>query len=190
MKKMIATNPETLDLIFAKMEDDSISLTAAQQVRFDRLSDAYTHWLSNPMLPETRMRDYIIARYGVTNRVAYQDISIIKCLFGRVPLANKEQMRHKANHLLDMAAAATIAGNTEKAKAFTKIAEAIIKNNRLEDSDGEDFPWEDIVPKDMSLTVDPTVIGIEPIPNIQVKAARLLKQYTEEIDGPDIQDGN
>lgn len=131
-------------------------------------------------------------RYGVTSRVAYQDIAIIKALYGRVPLANKEQMRHKANHLFDMATAAALAGNDKKAKALTKIAEGIVKNNRLEESDGEEYPWEDIIPKDLSLSVDPSVIGIEPIPNVQEKAAKLLKRYTEDIDGPvliDIPDG-
>lgn len=185
-------NPELLDLIFAKMEDDSIELTHSQQTRFNRLNDAYTHWLSNPILPDNRIRDYIMNRYGVTSRVAYQDIAIIKALYGRVPLANKEQMRHKANHLFDMATAAALAGNDKKAKALTKIAEGIVKNNRLEESDGEEYPWEDIIPKDLSLSVDPSVIGIEPIPNVQEKAAKLLKRYTEDIDGPvliDIPDG-
>ena len=102
-------NPEMLDLIFAKMEDESISLTTTQQIRYDRLIDAYTHWLANPILPDNRMRDYIMARYNVTARAAYQDIAIIKALFGKVPMANKEMMRHKANHLYDMAAAAAIA---------------------------------------------------------------------------------
>lgn len=185
-------NPELLDLIFAKMEDDTIELTHSQQTRFNRLNDAYTHWLSNPILPDNRIRDYIMNRYGVTSRVAYQDIAIIKALYGRVPLANKEQMRHKANHLFDMATAAALAGNDKKAKALTKIAEGIVKNNRLEESDGEEYPWEDIIPKDLSLSVDPSVIGIEPIPNVQEKAAKLLKRYTEDIDGPvliDIPDG-
>lgn len=191
--RKLSPNPELLDLIFAKMEDDSIQLTVQQQQRFDRLNDAYTHWLSNPMLPDNRIRDYIMARHNVTSRIAYQDIAIIKMLYGRVPLANKEQMRHKANHLFDMATAAALAGDDKKAKALTKIAEGIVKNNRLEDSDGEDFPFEDIIPKDISLSVDPSVIGIEPVPNIHQKAAKLLKQYTAEIDGPekiDIQDGD
>jgi len=182
--RKLSPNPEFLDLIFAKMEDDAIQLTTSQQIRFERLNDAYTHWLSNPMLPDNRVRDYIMSRYQVTSRVAYQDIAIIKALYGRVPLANKEQMRHKANHLFDMATAAALAGDDKKAKALTKIAEGIVKNNRLEESDGEDFPWEDIVPKDMSLSVDPSVIGIEPVPNIQEKAAKLLKRYMEDIDGP------
>ena len=49
-----------------------------------------------------------------------------------------------------------------------------------------DFPWDEIIPADLSLSVDPSVIGIEPIPGVQEKARKLLKQYTEDIDGPDV----
>jgi hypothetical protein len=109
-----------------------------------------------------------------------------------VAVSNKEQMRYKANYLYDAAAAAAMAGNDAKAKALTKIADGIVKNNRLEEAEGEDYPWDEIIPVDISLTVDPSVIGISPIPNIRDKAAKLLKQYTEDIDRPtiDIQDGD
>ena len=175
---------ETLDLMARKMEDDSIVLSAPQQAHFERLHDAYTHWLSNPLLSDNRMRDYMMAMHGISTNQAYRDLALIKLLFGSVALANKEQMRYKANYLYDAAAAAALAGNDKKAKALTKIADGIVKNNRLEDNEGEGLPWEDIVPVDMSLTVDPTVIGIIPEKNIKAKAAKLLKQYTEDIDGP------
>ena len=175
---------ETLDLMARKMEDDSIVLSAPQQAHFERLHDAYTHWLSNPLLSDNRMRDYMMAMHGVSTNQAYRDLALIKLLFGSVALANKEQMRYKANYLYDAAAAAALAGNDKKAKALTKIADGSVKNNRLEDNEGEGLPWEDIVPVDMSLTVDPTVIGIIPEKNIKAKAAKLLKQYTEDIDGP------
>ena len=175
---------ETLDLMARKMEDDSIVLSAPQQAHFERLHDAYTHWLSNPLLSDNRMRDYMMAMHGISTNQAYRDLALIKLLFGSVALANKEQMRYKANYLYDAAAAAALAGNDKKAKALTKIADGIVKTNRLEDNEGEGLPWEDIVPVDMSLTVDPTVIGIIPEKNIKAKAAKLLKQYTEDIDGP------
>ena len=175
---------ETLDLMARKMEDDSIVLSAPQQAHFERLHDAYTHWLSNPLLSDNRMRDYMMAMHGISTNQAYRDLALIKLLFGSVALANKEQMRYKANYLYDAAAAAALAGNDKKAKALTKIADGIVKNNRLEDNEGEGLPWEEIVPVDISLTVDPTVIGIIPEKNIKAKAAQLLKQYTEDIDGP------
>ena len=175
---------ETLDLMARKMEDDSIVLSAPQQAHFERLHDAYTHWLSNPLLSDNRMRDYMMAMHGISTNQAYRDLALIKLLFGSVALANKEQMRYKANYLYDAAAAAALAGNDKKAKALTKIADGIVKNNRLEDNEGDGLPWEDIVPVDISRTVEPTVIGIIPEKNIKAKAAKLLKQYTEDIDGP------
>jgi len=191
MRKQFKEN-ETLDLIVKKLEDDSITLTDHQQEHFNRMRDAYTHWLSNPLLSDNRMRDYLMANYHISTSQAYRDITLIKMLFGSVAVSNKEQMRHKANYLYDAAAAAAMAGNDAKAKALTKIADGIVKNNRLEEAEGEDYPWEEIIPVDISLTVDPSVIGITPIPNIRAKAAKLLKQYTEDIDGPsiDIQDGD
>ena len=126
----------------------------------------------------------MMAMHGISTNQAYRDLALIKLLFGSVALANKEQMRYKANYLYDAAAAAALAGNDKKAKALTKIADGIVKNNRLEDNEGEGLPWEEIVPVDISLTVDPTVIGIIPEKNIKAKAAKLLKQYTEDIDGP------
>lgn len=193
MSRKLITNPETLDLYFAKLEDDSLVLDDRQQERFDRLSDGYYHWLSNPMLPETRMRDYLMSRHGVTSRIAYQDIAVIKAIFGHVPMAHKEQMRIKANHLFDMAAAAAMAGNDAKARALTKIAEGIAKVNHLDENEGEENNWEDIVPRDFSLSVDPRVIGIEPVPGILDKAQKLLRRYTQDVDGedmPELQDGD
>ena len=186
MRKQFKEN-ETLDLIVRKMENDSIILTESQQEHYDRLRDAYTHWLSNPLLSDNRMRDYLMATHHVSTSQAYRDITLVKMLFGSVQVANKEQMRYKANYLYDAAAAAAMAGNDAKAKALTKIADGIVKNNRLEEQEGEDYPWDEIIPVDISLTVDPSVIGIEPIPHIREKAAKLLKAYTEDIDGPEIQ---
>ena len=94
---------ETLDLMARKMEDDSIVLSAPQQAHFERLHDAYTHWLSNPLLSDNRMRDYMMAMHGVSTNQAYRDLALIKLLFGSVALANKEQMRYKANYLYDAA---------------------------------------------------------------------------------------
>ena len=57
------------------------------------------------------------------------------------------------------------------------------KVNQLDEPEGEDFPWDDIKPKDYSFSVDPSVIGIEKEPNIEEKSRKLLAKYTQEIDG-------
>ena len=109
---------ETFDLMARKMENDSIILREDQQAHFDRLRDAYTHWLSNPLLSDNRIRDYLMTMHHVSTNQAYRDIALIKMLFGSVAVSNKEQMRYKANFLYDAAAAAAMAGNDAKAKAL------------------------------------------------------------------------
>ena len=108
---------------------------------------------------------------------------------GSAPKADKEFQRLRANHLLEQAAAAALAGEERQAKALTKIAEAIVKANQLDEPEGEDYPFDEIVPRDESFSVDPEVIGIKKVPGIEEKARKLLKQYTQEIDDDiDIQD--
>ena len=94
----------------------------------------------------------------------------------------------RANRLLEAAQAAALAGDDKQAKSLTKIAEVIVKTNQLDQPDGEDYPWEEIVPRDESFSVDPETIGIAKVPNIEEKVKKLLAQYTSEIDDVDIQD--
>ena len=176
------SNRDILDTLYDALCDSGKKLSPTDQTRLDRLRDVYAHWLDHPIISDTAIRDYIMANYSVGRAQAYNDIAVIKAVFGNVPKADKELQRYKANRLLDMASAAALAGNDRKAKALTKIADSLVRVNQLDEPEGEDFPWDEIVPKDYSFTVDPRVIGIEPEPGIEAKSRRLLKQYTQELD--------
>lgn len=180
-------NRDIIDSFNKALENPNHKLPPADQARLDRLKAVFARWMENPMLTDSMMRDYIITNYGVGRIQAYNDISVVKLLFGSAPKADKEFQRMRANRLLENAAAAAMAGDERQAKALTKIADAIIKANRLDEPDGEDYPWEEIVPRDESFSVDPEVIGIKKVPGIEKMAARLLDKYTREID-VDIQD--
>lgn len=179
---------DKVDMLAAAMEDESkqAQLSERDQEHLHRLKDVYGYWLDHPMLTDAKIRDYIMTSFGQNKMQAYRDIWLVKVLLGNAPKANKEFMRYRANHLYEMAAAAAMAGNDTKAKALTKIADGIVKANQLDVAEGEDYPFEEIVPKDYSFTVDPTVIGITPDPDAKIKAERLLKKYTEEVDADDI----
>lgn len=168
--------------------DKDLKLSAADKARLDRLKDAHTYWLGHPVISETMMRDYLMSHYGIGRTQAYSDIAIIKAAFGNVSQGDKEFQRFRANHILEQATAAALAGNDKKAKALTKIAEAIGRVNQLDKPEGERLPWDEIVPQDISVTVDPTVIGIEKEPNIEVKARKLLERYTKDVE-PEEEDG-
>lgn len=176
------TERDIIDTYAAALENKEVKLSPVDSARLERLKAVHTRWLSSPMISDAMMRDYIITQYGIGAVQAYRDIAIVKAIFGNVPLADKEFQRHRANGLLEKAAAAALAGDAKQAKALTKIAETIVKANRLSEPDGEEFPWDEIIPVHEDFSVDPSVIGIEKVPDIEVRARKLLKQYTNEID--------
>lgn len=185
---MISRNEnDLLDSFNRALENPKFKLSPQSEVRLDRLKKIFSRWHENPLLTDTQMRDYIMTEFHVGREQAYSDINLVVRLFGSAPKAEKEFMRMKANRLLQSATAAALAGDEKQAKSLTKIAEVIMKTNQLDQPDGEDYQWEEIVPKDESFTVDPTVIGIEKVPDIEEKSRRLLQQYTNEIDKVDEQ---
>lgn len=175
-------NADLIDAFSRSLEDPSFTLQPAMQARMDRLKAVYTRWAGNPLITDTQMRDFITTQFGIGKIQAYNDIALVKVIFGSVPKADKEFQRMKVNKLLDQATAAAIAGDSKQAKALTKIAETLTKANQLDEPEGEDYPWDDIIPRDESFSVDPSVIGITKVPGIEEKARKLLKQYTQDLD--------
>lgn len=178
---------DTLDIINAALFDKEKQdkLAPADRELLERIQTTYSFWLDKPTLTDANIRDYIMVNFGLSRSKAYEQISLLKMLLGSVPQASKEFYRYKANYILDQAHAAAIAGNDRKAKALTKIAEAIAYNNRTNEQEDIGLPFDEIVPKDQSFTTDPAVLGIVPQPGLREKANRLLKKYEEdfELDG-------
>lgn len=179
---------DVLDVFTRAIENPNFKMSAQSAQRLDRLKLIFARWVENPLITDTQMRDYIMTTFGVGREMAYSDMNLVVRLFGSAPKAEKEFMRMKANRLLQSATAAALSGDEKRAKALTKIAEAITKTNQLDQPDGEDYQWEDIVPKDESFSVDPEVIGIKKVPGIEEKARKLLERYTREIEDIDAQE--
>ncbi len=176
------TDRDIVNTLSAVLENPDAKLPATEQARMERLRAIHSRWMGQPTITDTQMRDYITTQFGVGAVQAYRDIAIVKAVFGNTPLSDKEFQRRRANFILEKATAAASAGDSKQAKALTKIAETIIKANRLDEADGEEFPWDEIIPAHEEFSVDPTVIGIEKVPDIENKARRLLKQYNSDID--------
>lgn len=164
------------------MSDPDFVIPEPEKEHLERLKAIFARWLENPLVTATMMRDYITTQFHVGKVQAYNDIAMVKACFGNARAADKEFQRHRANHLLEQAATAAMAGDDKQAKALTKIAEMVVKANRLDEPEGEQYQWEEIVPKDESFSVDPAVIGIAKVPGIEEKARKLLARYNAEVD--------
>jgi tryptophan 2,3-dioxygenase len=165
--------------LFDPMPGDTSAQEEAIAVRY---RDAFTYWLDNPMASDADIRDYLMNCYQLSKSQAYRDIANIKLLLGNVRNAGKEWHRHRVNVLLEQGAKAGLEGQTAIATAISKIATAMIKNNRLDMDDGEQIPYDEIVPPTWEPTTDPTVIGIKPIPNLRERISELYKKLADEIE--------
>ena len=61
-----------------------------------------------------------------------------------------------------------------------------IKNNRTDTPDEPELAFDKIVPVEFRMTDDPTVIGLQKIPNLRAKIKKMEKRYSM----PDIEDAD
>lgn len=173
---------DSFNLIEQHLFDPSKKLSDADKKVADRIRDLYTYWMAHPDLSDARIAAYDRAQYGVGRAQSYNDIGKVKTLLGDVPVAHKNWIQNKVNSLLDEAANAARANDHAKAKSLTKIAEAFIKNNRLEQDDGEKIPYDDIVIGDLVVSGNPELVGVKPVPGLMEKARKLKAKYMEDVD--------
>lgn len=178
---------DKLELIYKAMfvPEEEISLSPTDRALLMRVKFGYTTWLEHPTYTDAQMRNLLMTQFGIEKYLALQDLTLIRLVLGNVSNASKEFFRYKVNHILDLATNAALAGDHAKAKSLTKIAEAFARNNRTEDNDGEYIPWDKIVPKDISVSIDPEVAGVK-VERGAVEAAKKLRrkllEESEEVD--------
>jgi hypothetical protein len=172
------------ELLFEPLPD---SISEHEQKMIVRYRDAYTHWLEDPLLSDLEIRDYLMNNYDISKTQAYRDIVNIKLLLGNVREAGKEWHRHRVNHLLEKAAKMAVEGNTKEATAISKVAMALIKNNKLDMDEGEEIPYDEIIPPAFEPVSDPTAIGLKPVDNLRERITELKEKYIGEIEITDIQ---
>ncbi|MDR2065436.1 MAG: hypothetical protein LBP85_07000 [Prevotellaceae bacterium] len=183
--------PETKNIV-DKMNEllfDSVteSVGEHEQQMIVRYRDAYTYWLENPLSSDSEIRDYLMSNYKISKSQSYRDIINIKLLLGNVREAGKEWHRHRVNFLLEKAAKMALEGQTKEATAISKVAMALIKNNKLNIDEGEELPYDEIVPPAFEPVSDPAAIGLKPVEDLREKITKLKEKYTGEIEITDIQ---
>ncbi len=73
-------------------------------------------------------------------------------------------------------------------KTMERAATAYGKLNRVDLEDEQAIPLDQILVQPFTATDDPRVLGIEPIPNIQVRISEMLDKYrAETLDIEDVE---
>ncbi len=152
--------------------------------RVMRLREMYNYWLSNPSMKDRQLRDAIMSRYDVSQSTAYSDINIIHQL---VPLLSpKTRDFHRTRYNEMILETYAMAKNRKDTKAMERAATSYAKYNRIDLEDEMAMPYDEIVIQPFCATLDVSVLGLNPIPDVYNHIAKLTKELSRDF--ADIQD--
>lgn len=166
--------------------DDLFSPQSVLEQRYDvklvnaimRIRDEYQWTLANPDQPDRVFVDTMVARHGMSERAVYADLSIIKQLLPALQSSSREWHRWKANQML--LETYQQAKRRHDTKTMERAAASYAKFNRVDLEDEQVIPYDKIVIQPVVPTLDPSVLGIKPIENIDEVVKQLQERYTQE----------
>ena len=152
--------------------------------RLLRLRDMYAWFLSNPSAADRQFVTELTSRHGISTRLAYEDLRIIKTVLPKLGEAGREFHRWRFNQMIGETY--QMAKARKDTKTMEKAASSYAKYNRVDVEDEMTIPYDKIMVQPFTATQDPTVLGIKPVPNIERKIRDLIRKYSAE--SMDIQD--
>lgn len=149
--------------------------TPTELVIKERYSKIFTYWITKPTLSDKQIIHFIMHELHMGKTQAIKDAASVKLLLGNVRNANKEWYRYKVESMLNRAY--EIAEKDGNALAMIAAADKLGKYTQLDKEDPMKIPYEEIVPQNFEITGDVTVLGIEPIENLEEKQRKMREKY-------------
>ncbi|MDE7397217.1 MAG: hypothetical protein K2M98_05785 [Muribaculum sp.] len=167
-----------IDLLASDEElRDKYPLHLAERVM--RLREMYNFWLSNPSMKDRQLRDAIMSRYDVSQSTAYADINIIHQLVPLLSMKSRDFHRTRYNEMiLETYAMAKARKDT---KSMERAATSYAKYNRVDLEDEMAMPYDEIVIQPFCATLDVSVLGIKPIPDVYNRIDKLAKELSRDF---------
>ncbi len=145
----------------------------------------YNWFISNPDGTDREFIAEVLQRHEVSKVTAYSDLAIIKTLLPALATASRDFHRWRYNEMI--LATYKMAEKRKDTKTMERAASSYAKYNRVDLEDEQAVPYEMIVVQPFTATSDPTVLGIKPIPNIQLSIQAMIKKYrAETLDIEDV----
>lgn len=180
--------PKTIDLarqeMFTPREELEKRFSPERVEHLIRLRDMYNFFLNDPAGRDRNFVDKFRAKYNISQSMAYADLALVKQLLPALAPASREFHRQRVSEML--LETYNMAKARKDVKAMALAAKELGKVNRVDLEDEKELPYELIVVQPFSPSLDPTLIGLKRIDNLEEVKARLRKQLA--ADNPDIED--
>ena len=174
---------DTYDICVQHLYDDVSQLShlaPQQRDKLLRIRSGYTIMLEFPSKKDREIILHLQNQFGIDRSAAYEDLRLIKDLLGSINKQSKDWHRFRFNYRNEKAY--SMAELKNDPIAMDKCNNTYGKYNQLDKEDAERIPWEEIVVQTYEPTDDPSVIGINPVPNIRAKIAAMKKKYMDDIE--------
>lgn len=181
--------PSTLDVcrvdLFTAKDELSEKYPPLVVDRVLRIRDMYNYMLANPDVKDKTVVDTIMSRYNTVSRSqAYEDVGILKTL---VPMAAQNSRDfHRWRYGEMILETYQMAKKRKDTKTMERAATSYAKYFNIDKEDERLPEYEKIVVQPFIPTLDPTVLGLEPIPNVFKYIEDLTKEMSRDM--PEIMD--
>lgn len=146
-----------------------------------RYSTIFSLWIEDPTKADALMRKEIMDKFNISKAQAYDDISKVKILLADVQNTSKEFNRYTAITMVKEGYAdistAKKQFEIERGLGKIKAAVALCKIAKLDLSEPDELPFDQIVPASFEATTDPTVLGIKPLVDREAKMRQFREKY-------------
>lgn len=163
-------------------------LPAATIRHIVRLRDIYSYWLSFPSKRDRDIVGELRSRYGIGDTVAREDLRLIKNLLGEFQKVSKDYMRYRVTMMLNRAYEKADAANNTR--DMVAAAKALKEVHQLDKDDPRAAILDKVVPIALNFTDDPTVIGIQRMPDFRNRIKEVKNKYwleqTEDVEFEEI----
>lgn len=152
-----------------------------------RIRDTYTWMIENPSVKDKEIIDRLQRNYpGLGKTAAYSDLNVLKSLLPMLSRNSRDFHRWRANEML--LETYDKAKEANDFKTMERAAADYAKFNRVDAEDEVEMPLERLLPQPFVPTMDPSVLGLKPIPNVFDYIDRLSKDLSRDnIDVLDVE---
>lgn len=166
------------EFLFADADDFRSKVSKDDFDKVIRCRAMYLWLLEQPQAKDALFVAEVCNRFKVSRPTAYADLAVIKALLPELSKSAKEFHRWRYfEMILDTYEMAKKKGDT---RTMEKAAADYAKYAKI-DVDKDQIDLADITPQPFVPTLDPRVLGIEPIPNLAERKKALLEKYSREV---------
>lgn len=151
-----------------------------------RIREMHNWMVANPSASDKEFVAEVMDRHGVSKPTAYSDLAVLKKMLPALSNASRDFHRWKASEMiLECFRLAKLRKDT---RTMERAAASYARIHKVELEDELKIDWSRIKVQPFVATDDPSVLGIQRMPNLRQKIDSLLKKYrAESIDIDDVE---